>query len=81
MRLWAWGHNVRFYLTPTNASWLNRIECQFTALKEFALANSDFRSHEALQEAIALYLRWRNRRRPISLQSWKEFKRQHQTTR
>jgi transposase len=80
VRLWAWGHNVRLYFTPTNASWLNRIESQFTALKEFALANSDFRTHEALQEAIELYLRWRNRRRPISLQDWKEFRRQHQAT-
>jgi hypothetical protein len=71
---------VRLYFTPTNASWLNRIECQFTALKEFALANSDFRTHEALQEAIQRYLRWRNRRRPISLQDWKAFRRQHQPT-
>ncbi len=80
VRLWAWGHNVRLYFTPTNASWLNRIEGQFTALKEFALANSDFRTQEALQEAMELYLRWRNRRRGISLRDWKEFRRQHQAT-
>src|SRR5262249_9801055 len=33
---WAWANKVRLYFTPTNASWLNRIECQFTQLKEFA---------------------------------------------
>ncbi len=75
---WAVGHNVRLYFTPTQASWLNRIEAEFTALKEFALRNSDFRSHEEQQEAIERYLRWRNRLRPISLQSWQEFKRQRQ---
>src|SRR5262249_13998689 len=74
--LWAWTQNVRLYYTPSNASWLNRIESQFTALKEFALNNSDYRSHEEQIEAILLYLDWRNRRRGISLQDWKEFKRQ-----
>jgi transposase len=79
VRLWAVGHDVRLYFTPTNASWLNRIECEFTALKEFALNNSDFRSHEELQAAIELYLRWRNRKRPLSMKDWREFKRQHAT--
>jgi len=49
--------------TPSNASWLNRIESQFTALREFALNNSDYRSHEEQIVAILTYLDWRNRRR------------------
>lgn len=53
---WAAAHNIRFYLTPTQASWLNRIECQFTALKKFALENSDFRTHEEQQQSIESYL-------------------------
>jgi transposase len=68
---WAWAHRVRFYFTPTNASWLNRIESQFTALKEFALNNSDFRSHEEQITAILLYLDWRNGKRGITLKDWK----------
>jgi len=60
---WAWAHQVRFYQTPTNGSWLNRIESQFTALKEFALNNSDYRSHEEQIVAILSYLDWRNRKR------------------
>ena len=58
---WAKTHNVCFYLTPTNGSWLNRIESQFTALKKFALQPSDFPSHEEQQAAIESYLAWRNR--------------------
>jgi len=76
VRRWAAGHNVRFYVTPTQASWLNRIEGQFTAVKEFALNNSDYRSHEEQIEAILRYLDWRNRRRGISLADWVEYKRQ-----
>ena len=75
VRAWAKANRIRFYLTPTNGSWLNRIECHFTALKKFALANSDHRSHEEQQEAIESYLSWRNGRRELSLQSWKTYKR------
>jgi transposase len=70
---WAASHKVRFYFTPTNASWLNRIECQFTALKKFALNHSDFRSHEEQQESINRYLAWRNRRRPITHVHWRNY--------
>ena len=75
--LWAWTHDMRLYLVPTNASWLNRIEGQFTALREFALNNSDYRSHEEQIEAILRYLDWRNGRRGISLRDWKDYQRQH----
>lgn len=74
---WAKSHNVRVYLTPTNGSWLNRIECQFTALKKFALQPSDYRSHEEQQAAIESYLTWRNRARDISLTAWKQYKREN----
>jgi transposase len=74
---WAWSHRVKRYFTPSNASWLNRIEGPFTERKEFALNNSDYRSHEEQIEAILLYLDWRNGRRGISLQDWREYKRQH----
>jgi transposase len=72
---WAKDHNLRMYLTPTNASWLNRIESQFTALKKFALQPSDYRSHEDLQAAIESYLTWRNRHRDISVTAWRKHKR------
>lgn len=71
VRDWAKQHHVKFYFTPTNASWLNRIESQFTALKKFALENSDYRNHEEQQEAIESYLAWRNGRREIAIESWR----------
>ena len=77
---WAKTHDVKFYFTPTNASWLNRIECQFTALKKFALDNSDFRSHEEQQEAIESYLAWRNGRREIAIESWRSHIRKNNKT-
>jgi transposase len=77
VRLWAFGHNVRLYFTPSQASWLNRIESQFTALKEFALNNSDFRSHEEQILAILRYLDWHNGRRGIATQDWKDYQREH----
>jgi len=72
---YARGHRIKFYWTPTNASWLNRIESHFTALRKFALDNTDHRSHEEQQEAIESYLSWRNRARDISLQNWKSYHR------
>ena len=72
---WAAAHNIRFYLTPTEASWLNRIECHFTALKKFALESSDFRWHGDQQRAIDTYLSWRNRQRPVTVTPWKTAKR------
>jgi transposase len=31
---WAAASNVEIAYTPTNSSWMNRLECQFTALRE-----------------------------------------------
>jgi len=76
VRAWAQANNVRCYFTPSNASWLNRIECEFTALKKFALENSDYRTHEEQQAAIESYLSWRNGQRELSIQSWSAYKRQ-----
>jgi transposase len=71
VRNWAEANNVKFYFTPINASWLNRIECQFAALRKFALDNSDFRTHEEQQAAIDSCLAWRNGRREIDIESWR----------
>jgi len=52
---WAQKHRTRFSWTPTDAFWLDRIECQFTALKKFALENSDYRTHDELRNVIGRY--------------------------
>jgi len=75
--VWAKSNNVHVYLTPTNGSWLNRIESQFTALKKFAMKPSDYRDHEEQQAAIESYLTWRNRARDLSITAWNQYKREN----
>ena len=75
---YAATHRIRFYFTPTNASWLNRIKCHFTAMKKFVLDNTDHRCHEEQQAAIERYLSWRNGKRDISLKAWQRHRRVHQ---
>lgn len=62
VRAWCADNNVELVFTPSNASWLNWIECEFTALRYFTLNGSDYPSHDAQQRAIAGYIRWRNKR-------------------
>lgn len=61
VRDWCAANDVEFVFTPTNASWLNWIECEFTALRYFVLDGSDYATHQAQQTAIARYVRWRNK--------------------
>lgn len=75
---WAAQHRIRFFWTPTEASWLNRIECHFTAMKKFALDNTDYRTHRQQQAAIRRYLAWRNGARPISIRSWVNYQQHRQ---
>jgi transposase len=58
---WAEGNNVELAYVPTNASWLNRIEAQFQALRYFTLDGTDHRSHEEQNSMIRRYIIWRNR--------------------
>jgi transposase len=57
---WATANNVEFAYTPTNSSWLNRIEAQFTALRYFALDGTDHVSHQEQASMIRRYIIWRN---------------------
>lgn len=61
VRQWCSTHNVHLVWTPTNASWLNPIECRFTAVKEFVIRNSNYASHAELATALTRYCRYRNR--------------------
>jgi transposase len=57
---WAAASNVEIAYTPSNASWLNRIEAQFTALRYFALDGTDHASHHEQASMIRRYIIWRN---------------------
>jgi transposase len=55
-------NNVELVFTPTNASWLNRIECQFTELKKFVFDDSYYQEHPEVALAIKKFLNYRNKR-------------------
>ncbi|MBB4983830.1 hypothetical protein GGE06_004776 [Streptomyces sp. SFB5A] len=46
---------------PTNSSWLNRIEAQFTALRYFALDGTGHASHKEQGSMIRRCITWRNK--------------------
>lgn len=57
---WAAANNVELAYVPTNASFLNRIECHFAALRYFALNGTDHKDHDEQNSAIRRYIIWRN---------------------
>ncbi|MFF0493939.1 IS630 family transposase [Nocardia sp. NPDC004068] len=66
VRAWCAANAVELVFLPTYSSWLNRIECEFSALRYFALNGTDHRSHAVQDAAIGAYIRWRNQHaRPI----------------
>jgi transposase len=57
---WCAANDIELVFTPSNASWLNWIECEFTALRYFTLDGSDYPTHHAQETAIARYIQWAN---------------------
>ncbi len=60
VREWCTAHDVELVFLPTYSSWSNRIECEFAALRYFALNGTDHRSHGEQDDAVTSYIRWRN---------------------
>ena len=58
---WAEANNVELAYVPTYASWLNRIEAQFTALRYFCIDGTDHENHRQQASMIRRYILWRNR--------------------
>jgi transposase len=58
---WAAANNVELAYVPFYASWLNRIEAQFTGLRYFALDGTDHPDHHTQGRMIRRYIAWRNR--------------------
>jgi hypothetical protein len=57
---WAAASNTEIAYTPAHASWWNRIEAQFTALRYFALDGTDHATHQEQASMIRRYIIWRN---------------------
>jgi hypothetical protein len=58
---WAQANNVELAYVPANASWLNRIEAQFTVLRYFVVDGTDHASHTEQACMIRRSIAWRNR--------------------
>ena len=61
MRAWAEANNVDLAYTPQYASWLNRIEAHFKALRYCCLNGTDHPDHATQARLIRRYIAWRNR--------------------
>src|SRR3954469_23741613 len=57
---WAAGANTELVFTPTYASFLNRLECQFWAIGEFVTNNATCPDWNALATAMADHIPYRN---------------------
>jgi DDE superfamily endonuclease len=53
---WAAASNAEIAYTPTNSSWLNCIEAQFTPLRYFPLDGTDHVSHKEQASMIRRYI-------------------------
>ena len=58
---WAEANNVELAYTPHYASWLNRIEAHFQALRYFCVDGTDHATHTEQASIIRRYIRWRNK--------------------
>lgn len=58
---WSKNNNIILIWTPTNASWLNHIECRFTDIKNSVFTNVYYKSHQEVYRAVNKYLRYRNK--------------------
>jgi transposase len=60
IRAFAEAHNVELVPTPTYASYLNPVECHFSALTQFVVANADYLDWDAFAFALARHVTYRN---------------------
>jgi len=60
IRTFAAAHNIELVATPTYASYLNPVECHFSALTQFVVANADYLNWDAFAFALARHVTYRN---------------------
>jgi transposase len=58
---WCAANDAELMFTPSNGSWLNWVECEFTALRYFTLDGTDHATHKEQGSMIRRYIIWRNR--------------------
>jgi transposase len=60
LRAFADAHNTELVATPTYASYLNPVECHFSAITQFVVANADYLNWESFAFALARHVTYRN---------------------
>ncbi|HSI98035.1 MAG TPA: transposase, partial [Gaiellaceae bacterium] len=60
IRAFAAQNRIELVPTPTYASYLNPVECHFSALSEFVVCNADYLDWDAFGFALARHVRYRN---------------------
>jgi len=63
IRQWAQENRVTLVPTPTQASWLNPIECRFTEVKSLVFAGSNYQSWGEVGQAMRRAIAYRNTHR------------------
>ncbi len=54
------AHQIRFVYTPKHCSWLNLVECWFSALSKRVLRRGNFSSKEELKRKLTAYIKYYN---------------------
>jgi len=61
VKQWSGKNNVHLIWTPTNASWLNPIECQFTPVNAFVIRNTHYDDQDQLPTALDRHAAYQNK--------------------
>jgi transposase len=60
VRKFAAANKIELVPTPTYASYLNPVECHFSAINEFVVCNADYLDWDAFAFALARHITYRN---------------------
>jgi transposase len=60
IRRYAATHNIELVPTPTYASYMNPVECHFSATSQFVVCNADYLDWDAFAFALARHVTYRN---------------------
>ncbi len=60
IRAYAAANRIELVPTPTYASYLNPVECHFSAISQFVVANADYLDWDAFAFALARHITYRN---------------------
>jgi hypothetical protein len=60
IRAYAAANRIELVPPPTDASYLNPVECHFSALTQFVVANADYLDWDAFRSALARHITCRN---------------------